>query len=546
MISISQCFIEVYPFEGTPYAISSPNILAVTTSRNIREPAGSFSLSLRPGGPGGVDAIPTWTQIITPMSLVLIGMRRGTHSQIVMIGLVSATAEDQVWQTGRGAQRATVVSGGDFGYYFSLMNYYSLGFLGMTAGAVAGEGSLLHTAVAFPSILTGNAYQFGPPDQIGLAFYNNIMVGPDGLLANSFVPYQNNARIHIRDVIGTFVEKFYDLIIPNNSVFITTEGSWLSKFFNLFMFPVYEFFVTTAPLNYYGTASGQSAGYSFTMKSMPEAKASAPVMVARLNPTPTFTTTSNGFNQAFKLTGMDMSRWSALPVFTPEAGFIQSHVGFSMDEVRNFYILNPVAMRSLTGDTNTQTNIFAFSTYGMVDPASVVRYGYRPEITATDYFSDPNGLYAQKGTVDASQTLSVILARIAAHYHPTQFMARAEVTLPLRPDIMIGNVFRYAPFKGQPTWDFYIEGISHVFDFEHAQSVTTLNLSRGLPSSIYADSSSAGLLMSVHTGNAQRVDGVYEAGLPAGTGPALESFTPGPQINQFLGQISPGFTQPQF
>jgi hypothetical protein len=103
-------------------------------------------------------------------------------------------------------------------------------------------------------------------------------------------------------------------------------------------------------------------------------------------------------------------------------------------------------------------------------------------------------------------------------------MARARATFPMLPDIIPGFRFRYQPGKGEPLWDYYIEGITHKYQFG-GPSVSELTLARGLPSLLYSDSSQGGVLAQAHLGNAQRFSGVYQTGLPAGSLSSLQPVT---------------------
>jgi hypothetical protein len=87
-------------------------------------------------------------------------------------------------------------------------------------------------------------------------------------------------------------------------------------------------------------------------------------------------------------------------------------------------------------------------------------------------------------------------------------MAVGSVVMPLRPDIMPGCKFEYAPFRGGELWTFYIEAAEHDYNFG-GDSTTTLFLSRGLPSSVYADMSQKGIFYGVLTGTAERFEGEY-------------------------------------
>lgn len=135
------------------------------------------------------------------------------------------------------------------------------------------------------------------------------------------------------------------------------------------------------------------------------------------------------------------------------------------------------------------------------------------------------GAYAQglasqgKGQTDLEQLVSQLALRPVAYYEPTPNMLRGGVTMELRPDIMPGNRFTFAPrTRDGQQWTFYIEAVEHSMTFG-GRAETSLTLARGLPKDTYSDQS---LLVSLHTGNASRVNGVLQAGLPSGVGPGLQ------------------------
>jgi len=63
------------------------------------------------------------------MSLVVIGMPRAGRAQVVMIGVVRNVSESETWVPNQGVQRSVVITGADFGYFFSLQNYYTQSLL---------------------------------------------------------------------------------------------------------------------------------------------------------------------------------------------------------------------------------------------------------------------------------------------------------------------------------------------------------------------------------------------------------------------------------
>jgi hypothetical protein len=125
-------------------------------------------------------------------------------------------------------------------------------------------------------------------------------------------------------------------------------------------------------------------------------------------------------------------------------------------------------------------------------------------------------------------------------------MGAGTVTMPLRPDILPGQVFGFALYKGPRTWDFYIDSVAHKFVWGRFTG-TTLGLSRGLPSDVYAQSAADGLLQAIHTGKAMRQDGDYAIGMPAvaGKSSGLVAFGSPDAVQSLFGQIWQTYQTPQ-
>lgn len=548
-IAQPKCFIDVYTYEGGFYQISSANVLNTVTDKDIAADQGTFSLDLAPGGPNGANAPPSWTEVVTPMSLVVIGMKRDTREAIVMLGIVQTVSEAQVWNPGQPVQRVLRITGSDFSYFFAMFTYYSLWYLGATGAGVdiLGSGS---PAASLPNVL-GESVLTGDPADVGVAWFSKIMAGTTGVLANAYVPY-NNGRVRFSDAMATFFQT-YDVDIPYGDYLIAAEGSWLAKFRLIFPTPYYEFFITTAGSfsDYAGsnggisTVSGDtvtgaiesssiSSGQSFSSKGLGANVSGVPMLVARRNPLPQLTASQGDGVPSFN--NIDASLWNALTLYTLDgngSAFIQSNVMFDESQVQNFFVLNPTWMRSMFGQSNDNTIPYIFTFAAAGDAASIARYGFRPANGSFNWLADLNGNLAVNNiNPNALQNLAgTLLARFVSYWAPTPLMARATVTTNLRPDILIGQRFRYRPFKSQETWDFYINRVTHNFSFDGPGSTTTLTLSRGLPSSVYADSGGSGLLYNIHIGNAQRFNGTYSIGLPAGSQPPLKAIS----TDQFQG-----------
>jgi hypothetical protein len=241
---------------------------------------------------------------------------------------------------------------------------------------------------------------------------------------------------------------------------MTSKGSWMTKFMAIFPFPWYEFFVQTVPAGFYGSSVSQAT----TPLSMAGFKPAYPQLIARVNPLPW----TNGYTASGGFT-IDQSRWDNLKAYTLNTtGFIESQVQFSADEVRNFYVINPLWMTQLFGQTNASSAPFIYTFAAWINTASISRYGYRPQITETHWFSDIKG-QAAKINVQGSQNFQALIAglglRITSYFEPTPLMASGSVTMELRPDIFAGTKFTYQPFKNGGDWTFYITGVTQTYEF---------------------------------------------------------------------------------
>ena len=559
------CAIEAYPYEGGSVYIQGGQIKSVTVSKTLRGGGnGNFSIELAPGGPNGPESSPDWTEIITPGSHVLIGMSRGSDSAIVLDGVATVTAEDQMWSTrdqGSSAMRRPTINGSDFAWFFNTQNWYSLAMYGLAGGT--GLGSQLGY---LPSSLVETMSQGlrgdGTPVKVGQAWFN-IMAGPSGMLHETFIPWGGDGtRVPFGELISQNMEQYPNVYIPLTEQFLGLE-SWMAKFMDIFPWPWYEFFVTTAPSGVYKFVSQNNPnanvsvyGTTFTMRDFPNAAPTGPQLVARVTPIPKFNFTKLNSTGIYIPSSMDTSRWTALPLTVASGyGFYESRVEFTSEEVRNFYMLNPTAYQTTFGDNGANVVPFPFVYLAAADPASVHRYGYQP-VNATlrwfyDYLGTASQTAAQTGEgVNIQQTVATLTAALASWWHPLPLMLKGQVAIPLSPSIYIGTRYRYAPFKDGITWDFYVEGVTHHYVFG-GQSSTTLTLTRGLPTSVYNDTSAGGLLQSIYTGNARRqytpgTSGIYQIGLPEGTGQGLQVFSTQENANNLSSQMWNGFAVPQW
>ena len=603
-VATTACTVDIYPFESTPYTIQGGQILSCSVQKSIRGGApGTFSIVLAPGGPQGVDDPLPWALLITPMSLVVIAMQRGSRAQVVMVGVVTAPAEAIEW--GEGAVRRQVIRGFDFSYFFSMFNWATFSTLGLTSATAFGA-AMNFTPGGFaiqisPAIFgQGGSGTWANPITVGQAFYK-LMLLVGGMMGTTRVPYHNQTTVLLSQAFATVWEAFLDVGIPFGDMLATVDGDWMTKFQDIFPFPWYEFFAITAPQGYYvppTTAQGGSNapspvtittgpdgtpimsttvtaktpnGTLFRSSSMPSALPAAPTVVARVNPLPALTLTVSGLDDPGTFGNMDMARWNALAApgqsedgmptllpFTPDSGVFSSSLMFSVDEVRNFYYVNPrwMGANMLPTGVNVAPTALIYLTAG--DAASIHRYSYRPEFFSTSWMYDPVFGGVGLTTQQFAQTAATLLARTISYWHPTPLMVRSVVTLPLRPDIMPGYRFRCMPSKSTISWDFYIDAVQHDYSFGgRGPSTTTLQLSRGLPTTIYESGGATNsLLRSIHLGNAMRTSNPpggtqssdsYVAGLPPGLGPPLQTVVPrnNAQVAEFMGNIGSVYVTPQ-
>jgi len=554
-LTAPQLFISVYPFEGGNYFINGNNgtVLRAQVSKNIRGQVGTFALTLAPGGPNGPNNRPTWTELLTPMSLVIIGIARGQYRQIVMVGNVQSCQETQIWHTGKGVARAIVVEGTDFQQFFNQPSYYTTSFLAGSVNAVI-PGAQGFKSVVSDGLLTG------PPNQFAAKWYKDIMAGPNSIMANLTFAYKNS-RVAFYNIVSQYWEAYDSAVtIPFADYYMLSNGSWQQKFLTTLPLPWYEFFVTTAPVGYYDShipppAAAIETGGSISIPapigfSLPGFATVGPQVVARVNPfpwtQPTGPYTAGG---TFPKVTMNQDRWNALPTFvTEETSGIEHSLNFSTDEVRNFYVINPTYLTQALGVNNSNNSPFIYTYAAFVDVGSIHRYGYRPEIAEISWFSDMSGAYARlmaatgQTPENFSQLVEELSLRQSSYFEPTPLMAKGNITMRLRPDILIGTRFIYNPFKNPEPWQFYVEGVDHDFVFGE-QSTTTLTLTRGLPTTVYANST---LLEAIHTGNAQRLNGQYVQGNVPNIGSGLEPVNYASIQQGIIGQIANTFNKPQY
>lgn len=538
-VSAPRVFIDVYPYEGGQFTVSgnSAAFISMSTSKHIMNGgSGQFTLNLAPGGPYGLNSRPTWMDIFTPFSLVVIGMQRATHVAVVMVGLVVSTEEVQN-RSFNGVQRAIRVNGEDFTRIFNAFCYYNLNLqLGIPQGPFGLFG--------MPTTISGAAQ--GTPAKVGSVWYNQIMNSPS-LLGSTAFAYRGS-RPTFFDLMATWFEAYpANIDIPTIAPFLADEGTWLNKFLTFFPFPWYEFFIQTAPVGYYGSATSPNTQASVTISSsdgelnIDETITAAPIgittantpivmngyppvsptLVARVNPLPFLGASGNSGSPTYSV---DLSKWNALPVFGMDGGHgtIGQTLGYSDVEVRNYYVFAPTWLLTSFGQSNGSITPFQLLFTSWVDQASIHRYGFRPNNAEVRWMAD-SGIFAQSqaasgNSSSAFQQLAATLSlRPVSYYEPTPNMLRGAVRMELRPDILPGNTFTFVPYRDGVKWTFYIEGVSHSVPFGSV-ATTELTLTRGLRTEDYSNSA---LMTALLTGNAQRINGQLQIGLPEGIGQPL-------------------------
>lgn len=551
------CSIEIYPFEGGPYTIQGGQIISVSFSKTLLgNSEGAFSIALAPGGPMGVEDLNTWSQIITPMSLVLIGMTRGNASRIITVGVVNEVSEHQEWHSddkSSTASRAQLISGFDISYFFNTFSFWALSFMGIVAGTGVG-GPLGYQPNDYYALISQGLYSnsaYRSVVDVGRFWFQNIMGGKNGVLNSTYFPYKPaSTKILFKQAVAAFWEYMPDVVIPHYSNYMLGAQTWMSKLKGIFNSPWYELFTTTAAPIDYKLAPGSTGlidqGHLFTMSSQPNAPGVSPQLVARVNPLPKF---GASFDSSGSVTPgpLDMVRWNNLPLFDfsqANFGFIKSRVNFNAQNALNFYQINPTIFGGFGMDNGTDNRPSVLLFLAGVDAASLQRYGFKPGMATTSWFFVPNGQLAGAQTQEIQMTMELLTCNYASWMHPEPLMARASIEIPLNPVINIGTRFRYAPFKAGETWDFYVESFKHEFTFG-GPSRTVVNMSRGLPTSVYADSSSNGVLQAIHQGNAMRMNGNYVKGLPSGSAPSL-TFINTPEQGAAVAQgLTNGYVTPQ-
>lgn len=526
MTAYPAAFVDIWPADGGVLHLSAfeSGLLAVQTSKDIWNPnSGAFQIALAPGGPYGANASPQWYDIITPMSLVIIGLQRSVVSEsranIVMVGVVTDIQEDVGWRFGRDVRRVTRVIGQDFSYFFQQSCAYSDTLVRYGQPYIAQLG------------LTSYGIATGSPDQLAKTFYNQIVAGTGGVMSSTTLQYDGGA-VKLTDLMEANFLPYTNLplSIPAAWNFLALSGSWFESFGSLLPFPWYELGVFTAGPGQYGQSASSA---TLSIGDVPFFLPANPVMLARPLPIPKFSSASS-------LT-LDTSAWNGLPVFSPDnegLAVLDSSGSRSLGAVKNFYIFNPLVLNGQFGHSNAGVSPWLYDYGSWIDISSIERYGFRPRIDNLAWFSDPTGQQAQTNAQAGTQfrdTIGIVSLLPVAFHQPTPLMRDASVRLNLRPDIYPGVRFRCILGKNFDSWDFYCRSVEHSFIFG-GECTTSLGLCRGLPTAVYSNTQ---LLQSIYLGKGAVVDGVYQVG--SGTG--IQVFNMKTSAHE-LAEIAPIFATP--
>lgn len=539
--AVPLCEVDIYPYFGSKYTFASETqLLRVSVNKHIRNNTGGhFSILLSPGGPQGINDKTAWAQILVPNSMVHIRMARGEYAYTVMVGVITGVQESQEWQANNRAGRAIEIRGVDFSLFFTNFSYFTLQSFGLVASNVFSSLGGLAEINGQKGIVLGS------PSQAGEAWYKSIMAGDNGILS-TLTWNINNSIVHYNDLVNYGFEDYPStngIIVPVSLNFLNGEATWAEKFHTLYPFPLYEFFIATLPTSFASSNSYVNVAADAKQQSNRFYKESYPNVVARVNPLPYAI-----YNPTTSKWSWNSTRWDKLTTYS-EPSFMKSNVRMDFSEARNLYQFLPKYSNALLG-TSTSNLVSAMEILGqMMDFSSLARFGYRPCIIESLWFSDPAGHYAVQNAAngktnqDFTTLAAEITSRIASYYEPTPSMYRGSVVTNLRPDIFVGNKFQYAPFKGDSDYLFYIEGVTHNWEFG-GNSNTTIEIARGLRVTEYEDRTA---MIGLHTGTQHRIDGYIQSpAYPHGYTPpeSLTYFIHDTIGNQFLRELPGIYTSP--
>jgi len=610
LLAYPQVDVTIYCNEGPilHFDSNSSTLLSVETTKSLHNPAGVFSLELAPSGPLSVksssasstpasqatslvetaQAFPDYTNVITQNSLVIIRMRRtpsgGPHqaaapsdypynAATVMVGVVTKTTSTLQYEEDS-VTHVLTVSGMDFAYYLTRESYYTLTSLGLILGS--GQELGLYSPVEIT------------PKAAGEKWFTTVMFGENGFLSQvAFNPIKNGSVQNI-PLSSLFYYTFLDYgpangaNIPTQLTLTMSDGMWWTKFENLFLPPMYEFFVNTAPLGFYPNMSLPSGNASSGILNSPRYPEAVPVLVARTNPNPfvyydvpsgQWLLNNTAFSLALSNSGQNPPLgnvdYQGVHFYDlSKETIFQSNIQYTQAGIKNFFLYQPYLFSFNTGlQTTLLKNLFIdFGT--IIDFRSLLKYGYAPMTIQSFWFSDltGNGAKLNQGvlTKDQLQALYITsVSQVASYYTSLPNLLSGTVTMPLAPNVLIGNFALLDPWKTGTPYNgpqgaiFYITGVSHRWRMG-GKSQTSLQIERGLPAHVYLDDNA---LKEFLLGNSTRVNGIFAPKVvPPATGntptnfenfPGLSYVSPDNFYNiyQTLGidfkVISENFSQPR-
>ena len=585
------------------YTISSDlsngtHLLSVSTTKNLYEGnGGKFNINIVPGGPNGTNDVTTWTQIIPLLSLVVIYMERGDSVGIPIIGVVTEVGEGQNWEDDR-IYRTLNISGQDLTYFFSQFGYWNQFFMGVSPNPavqslkfneISGNPNSIGInwfAGIFLQVLGGVTFNIPNNGQITVNGPSSVASVPIPPGTNAWNQYQSGKisgtggpsfqPLTLNNLFGYWFDSVTyngtNYTIPLDSNLIMSEGTWFDKFKDIFQFPFYEFFVMVLPVDsgnnpitLYGANTPITLACPTTFSY--NGNSFGIFVVARMNTNPTLVlNASSDFQSPFYTSDVNncvvnTDIWDDLVEYSPDTVFLNSgnynysrvpidpsamfssNLSFNLDDFYNFYVFNSTSFMSLLGSTNPGSPNYMNWPF-IMDNSSMARYGWRPMIFSTTWYSDLNQTNNHSYLIDIGQ-MDLVLS---SYYSPKPTMGNTIYSGPLRPDILPGNKFTYNPFKDTSlydpslqsnTWDFYIEEVTHQYVFA-GKSSTTLKLTRGLPSSIYNREDSENLLQGILSGTVHRYLRDFGNNQAYGAYGPLQNYPPNmvTKIGTYLQQIT--------
>ncbi len=445
--------------------------------------------------------------LITPMSTVTIQMTRGSYTYLVFFGMVLSIKETENRGPDR-VMRLIEISGVDMQYFLTNYAYFTLTWLGTANNVFENMGNI-------PGVILSQAgLSYGAPQAIASAFLQNV-ISP--YLVNLTLPV-NNQRYSFGQLLearfGTFSSGTVNILFPFIPSFYNAEGAWWDKFTTFFPFPYYEMFFQT--FDETDVTDPNEGNTGIPVLTYPEIESTTFTMgtrtfknifVSRELPFPRLQPV--GAMPPYTYT-LFMDNWNNLGEYRFQNGptpFFESSMEFSAENARTFYMIDPSNIDLQFGGKNNSLSMFLLSqTAAMIDPINYSKYGYIPELSLIQWFFSKSTSTGGNSQTTLEQFGAVLLLTLGSYYVPLPLSARGMITLPLSPTILQGNKFTCQPFKNGGEWTFYIDSVNHHFEFG-GRSRTTLQVSRGLPKEVYANTN--GILAALLQGLVERSNNEY-------------------------------------